>query len=149
MIEAVDVDDAALMSVLWGTGQRGLRHLWDGTPYYEELDMAGADTSRLVGAPVLDAHRRGTIDAILGHVVSQEIRDGAGYADLQLVSDTAKRLYTAGSLRDISVGYTIQEVERAGYGDDIPIIVVRRWTPFEISLVPVGFDTTAQILRAS
>lgn len=136
------------MHVLWGRGTRGMRRLMDGTPYLEELDMEGADLRMMRGAPVLDAHNRGSVRSILGHVTSYEVRDGAGYADLHIVDPVVRQLYEAGSLRDVSVGYTIEAVERAGFDGDVPIIRVRAWTPFEISLVPVGFDSTAQILRA-
>ncbi len=49
-------------------------------------------------------------------------------------------------IRNTSVGYRIDDFKEVSQkGDDIPTYRAQRWTPFEISLVGVGFDANATI----
>lgn len=141
------------VTVMWSAGARVRRYDWWEDEYFiEELDMSPSaiDMSRLLaGAPVLNTHRRADLRDVMGVVERAWLADGQAYADLRF-SDREDvepfwRDIDRGIIRNVSVGYEIQEMKEAGRDKDTGYRVLRavRWQPFEISMVPVGADADA------
>lgn len=114
--------------------------------YTEVLDLRGADLSRFIGAPVLDGHRRdttrdqlGVIDAARmtpdGLLVTIRFRESTGAA--QVMQDVA-----SGTLRGLSIGYSIEQTREVKDGTKRRRTTIR-WTPIEVSIVPVPADPGA------
>jgi len=113
------------------------------------LDPAAVDLSLLRGAPVLNNHDHYSgVEAILG-VVEDAVVDGSrGEAVVRfgtrpevqgIVADVR-----AGIIRSVSVGYTVEQWREAREnGKRVKTAV--RWTPREISFVPLGADPAAQV----
>jgi len=118
-------------------------------PWSEILDMAGADLSQFVGAPVLMDHRNKT-DHLAGVIEAAQVRAGALHVTLRFATtargDEAMHLIADGVLSGVSIGYRIENYERAK--DTPDTFVARRWAPMELSLVPIPADSAARI-RAS
>lgn len=142
--------EARTIELSWGRGAPVLRRPFLDDPYTEQLDMAGADLSRLnAGAPLLNSHDDWTLTDIIGVVERAWIESGEGRAVVRfseredvagIVADVA-----AGIIRNVSVGYSVEEyhvVERDGAPDTYTAV---RWTPLEISLVPIPADPSAQV----
>ena len=114
--------------------------------YVERLDLRGADLSRLVGGPVLDAHRTATTSAQLGVIEAAELRPEGLWFRMKLRDSTAGRQVLTdiwdGTLRGLSIGYTVQKVADSREGDK-RIRTATAWTPFEVSIVPVPADPGA------
>ncbi|MCM2280586.1 MAG: HK97 family phage prohead protease [Bdellovibrionaceae bacterium] len=138
----------------WTTGQAGLRHGLFG-PYYEELavDEKAVDMSRLAqGAPLLDSHNGSSIKNVIGSVVRAWLANGEGHAVVRFADtpegEAAYRQVKSGAVSAVSVGYKIDPEgvrDVSAEGDKIPTLRITRWQPFEISLVPVGFDSEARV----
>jgi len=79
--------------------------------YVERLDPAGLDTSRLVGAPVLDGHRQGSARDVIGVVASSRLEGNTLTATIRLSqADDAAPIIARireGTLRGVSVGYRV------------------------------------------
>ncbi len=141
--------------VTFAAGAQVRRFDWmEGEVYLEELDMSeGAiDMTRLnAGAPLLNTHQRYDLRSVIGVVERAWLEKGGTAAasvrfsqreDVKPIEqDVADRI-----IRNISVGYDIHEVREmprdkaTGYR----VMRVTKWTPFELSLVPVGADSRAQ-----
>lgn len=145
--------EARTIELSWGRGAPVLRRPFLDDPYTEQLDMAGADLSRLnAGAPLLNSHDDWTLTDIIGVVERAWIESGEGRAVVRfseredvagIVADVA-----AGIIRNVSVGYSVEEyrvVERDGAPDTYTAV---RWTPLELSLVPIPADPSAQVRAA-
>lgn len=111
------------------------------------------------GASVLFGHRTDSVDCVIGHVTKAWVENGRGKAVIQLDDDesTAKvqKKIDSGSLTGVSVGYTIDSVEEVKAGKksldgrfEGPCYVAKRWTPYEISIVPVPADSTVGVGRS-
>lgn len=141
------------VTVMWSAGARVLRYdWWEGEYFMEELSMSpdAVDMTRLqTGAPVLDTHRSGSLTNVVGVVERAWIQGGRGYADIRFSArDDVAPIWQDvrdGIIRNVSVGYDIRHMSEAGFDPETghPIMVVDRWAPFEISLVPVGADPEA------
>ena len=148
------------VDVVWTTGARVRRYDWfNDTPYEEELVVSpeAVDMSRFEAGTlqVLDGHNQYSgVRAILGIATRGwlDLDQGQGLAKCKL----SKRQELAGIVGDIqdgviraiSVGYSVQryEVIRAADrtdGGSMPLYRAVRWTPSEISFVPVPADAQA------
>jgi HK97 family phage prohead protease len=112
----------------------------------ERLDLRGADLSRLIGAPVLDAHRSASTRDQLGVVEAAELRPEGLWARLRFrQTDAAAAVLSDiadGTLRGLSIGYQVQEWRETREGDR-RIRIAARWTPLEVSVVPIPADPGA------
>jgi hypothetical protein len=146
------------VDVVWTAGARGMRFdYWTGTAYEEELDVTpqAVNMSRFeAGAvPVLDAHRTGGgVQAILGRAIRGSIVKGEGRATIALSQRDELagivRDIKAGIIRNVSFGYSVELYETTAAkdrtdGGTVPLYRATRWTPQELSFVPVGFDPSA------
>jgi hypothetical protein len=145
---------ARTVDVTWSTGAPVQRRDWaTGRPFLEVLamDPGTVDLSRLnAGAPVLNTHGSYELADQIGVVESAAIEGGQGRATLRLserddvagiVADIA-----AGVIRNVSVGYVVDEWLVTPATDTAPETrTATRWTPYEISFVPIPADAGAQV----
>ena len=114
--------------------------------YIERLDLRGADLSRLIGGPVLDAHRNSSTRDQLGVIEAAEVRPEGLWVRLRFRSNDAAQAVMAdigdGTLRGLSIGYSVAEWKETRDGDR-RIRTATRWTPVEVSIVPVPADPGA------
>lgn len=150
--------DTNEVEVVWTTGARVRRYdWWTEQPYEEELvitedavDMARFDAGTV---QVLDGHRSyGGVGAILGIATRAWVANGEGRALIRLSERPELAGIVAdirsGVIRAISFGYTVQryEITRAqDRTDGVNMALYRavRFTPNEISFVPVPADANA------
>lgn len=147
-------EDDKTFNIAWSTGEKVLRYFGpagDDT-YYEELSLENdhVDLSRLnSGAPFLDTHQRGGVDSVIGVIERAWIDNGIGFATVRfseredvapIVQDVKNRI-----LRNVSVGYSVEMYEDVSERDDeIKTFRAVKWTPKEVSIVPIGADSRAQ-----
>ena len=114
--------------------------------FIERLDLSGADLSRLVGAPVLDAHRSASTRDQLGVIEAAELRPGGIWVRMKFRSNAAAESVLAdiedGTLRGLSIGYQVAAWKEERDGSR-RIRIAKQWTPIEVSVVPVPADPGA------
>ena len=114
--------------------------------YSEVLDLRGVDLARLVGAPVLDGHRRDTTRDQLGVIEAARMTPEGLLVVIRFRESTpAQAVMTDvanGTLRGLSIGYTIEQTREAKDGTK-RVRTATRWTPIEVSIVPVPADPGA------
>ena len=113
------------------------------------IDPAAVDLSRVAAGQVkvLDCHNAGTVDALVGSLVSVRF-DGGALIGLIAFADTdlgrrVEQSVAAGELNGISIGYTVtewQEIERVGQADEYR---ATKWQLLETSFVTVPADAGA------
>lgn len=116
----------------------------------ERLDPNGMDTTHLVGAPLLNGHRSGSATDVIGHIVSHRMEGGNLIVVVRLVDTPDVEPFAArlagGAIRDVSIGYRIDKSTRTtDPKTGSAILTATHWTPFEVSLVPIGADPGAKI----
>jgi len=142
-------DETRTVEVTWTTGAAVRR--WD---YVEELLVSeeAVDLTRLNGgASVLNTHSQYDLKDVLGVVerawIDTEGGIAVGKAVLRLsMRDEVTPLWNdikAGIVRHVSVGYSIDEYEIIDMPEQLPVLRVTRWTPSELSFVPVPADAGA------
>lgn len=150
---------AARASIVFTTGARVLRYDWyAGRQYLEELVVSddAVNLERLQrGAPLLDTHSGWSLRDTLGVVENPKIEGGRGTVDATF----SRRPEVAGVvqdvedgiLRNVSVGYSRDKVEKVPpqREGDPWVYRVTRWTPHEVSIVPMPADIDAQIQRSA
>lgn len=113
--------------------------------------LTSVDMQRLNnGAPLLFNH---DTDAVVGVVESAQIKDGRGIATVRF-GNSAKaqevfRDVEDGILKNVSVGYRINEMKLESEKDGVDTYRVSQWMPYEISVVSVPADNTVGIGRSS
>lgn len=144
------------VDVVWTTGAAVKRYdPWLDDVFLEELVVAGADLSRLnAGANVLDSHDGSSLSRVIG-VVERAWLDKEkqqGYATLRFSNrteiDPIWQDVQTGILRNISVGYSIDQAERIKAepkGSAPDTLRVLRFTPMELSVLAVPADAGAQV----
>jgi hypothetical protein len=144
------------VELVWSTGSPVARKTADGRRYIELLVMTAeaCDLSRLnAGAPFLDSHRDNDLAHVLGSIVpgSARIIGGRGIARVLLSraagdADTIQKIKD-GIIRNVSVGYSVDQLEIIPQEDADPIYKITRWAPHEISGVAIGADAGAQVAQ--
>jgi phage head maturation protease len=150
-------NETRTVELVWSTGEKVQRRgIFSDRVWEEELDMAdGAiDLSRLQsGAPLLNSHNQYDLGSQIGVVESAEVKKSGGKRTGVAVVRFSTRAEVDpiwndvkdGIIRNVSVGYTVQEWERIEK-DGQPIrMIARKWTPIEVSLVAVPADAASQI----
>jgi phage head maturation protease len=141
--------EARTVDVIWTTGVDMPRTDHRGA-YIERLGLepSQVDLSRLIGGPVLNSHNRRTVGDVIGAVTAAHVDGARGIATLKFSAraDVAPIVedVRAGILRDVSVGYSVEKWTDSTdehTGDRVRLAI--RWTPQEISFVPVGADPGA------
>jgi hypothetical protein len=119
--------------------------------FVERLSLApeSVDLSLLRGAPVLNNHNRYSgVESILGVVEDASVDGQRGEAVVRfgtrpeiqgVIADIR-----AGIIRNVSVGYSVEEWRESRVNGK-RVKTATRWTPREISFVPLGADPAATI----
>ena len=126
---------------------------WLEEDYDEILDHSddAVDLTRLrdMGV-VLYNHQR---DAVIGRVLDVSISDKRGVATIEFDGDEQSQIIADkvrnGTLRGVSVAYSIDKTERVQKDDETPKLYIRHWTPMEISIVSIPADTTVGVGRSA
>ncbi len=117
------------------------------------LDAKAVDLARLNGgAPLLDTHNNWGLADVIGVVEEARLDGKVGVARVRF-SERAEvepiwRDVQSGIIRNVSVGYRVQEWQSVGSDDETPRFRATRWTPYEISLVPIPADAGARVRAA-
>lgn len=156
---------ARKIEVTFTTGAAFRRMRWNGwdgpgIPFDEILNVSreAINLDRLnAGAPALDSHSTWSTYSQVGVVERAWIEGAEGRATIKFPSagidkdaDRMFGLVSEGIIRNVSVGYSIDEVrvEEPVKRGDVEKRIVTRWTPFEISFVTVPADPKAQVRAA-
>lgn len=149
---------AARFEIVFTTGAPVKRYDWaNGRYFMEQLEVSeqAIDLSRLErGAPLLNTHMAWSLEDQLGVCDQPEIRNGQGVCQSQLSRrDSVKGVVQDledGVIRNVSVGYARNAVEMVAPSEDAGMWVYRvtRWTPMEVSLVPIPADMDSQVVRS-
>ena len=150
--------DTRTVELVWSTGARVRRNDWrSGQPFIEELAMTeeAVDLARLNGgAPLLNTHGQYDLRDVIGVVERAWISNGEGRAQVRFSArDEVQPILNDvrdGILRNVSVGYQVasEDWQEARGADDVLVRTAKKWTPFEISLVPIPADASAQVRAA-
>jgi hypothetical protein len=156
--DAPGLAPAARFEIVFSTGAPVKRYDWNNSRYYlEQLEVSEAaiDLSRLErGAPLLNTHMAWSLEDQLGVCDQPEIRSGQGVCQTLLSRrDSVKGVVQDledGVIRNVSVGYARNAVEMVAPGEENGMWVYRitRWTPMEVSLVPIPADMDSQVVRS-
>lgn len=154
--ESFDEENRTI-EVIFSVGAKGKRWDWGIGEYFEELSMKKSDVrlDRLnAGAPFLKNHSSRDLSDNLGVVEKAWIKNKEGRALIKLsrrdeidgiIQDIKDKV-----LKNISVGYRVHKLEDVSKkGDETPTYRATDWEPYEISLVNIPFDTSAQIRSES
>lgn len=150
-------EDARTVDVTWSTGAEVTRYDWRSDSNFAEslsMDPAHVRLDRLNnGAPVLDSHgSSGGVRGVLGVVEggTARVAGGKGTATLRFSKrsevDGVWQDIKAGILRNVSVGYVVQQWQiQRGEGDKLERRTAVDWEPYELSIVPIPADPGAQV----
>ena len=146
---------AARFELVFTTGAPVRRYDWQNGRYFIEQLEVSADAINMDrlerGAPLLDSHSSYRLEDQVGVVDQPTIENGVGVCQAQLsrresvrgvVQDMEDRV-----IRNVSVGYVRDAIEMVAPSEDTGMWVYRvtRWTPMEVSLVPIPADMDSQV----
>lgn len=128
---------------------------WFGNEILDHNEGA-ADLTRLneIGCLLFNHNR----DKVIGKITKAWLDNNRGSAEVEFDSDedseTIYQKVKSGTLKGVSVGYMVDSVEEvmankvsADGRFQGPSTIVRKWTPFEISIVSVPADPTVGVGR--
>lgn len=164
MIETVTRRAASLAPTSWDPATRTLDVVFATEAPVRRRDYGGAfdevltisadavDLARLnAGASVLDSHADARLSNVLGSVVpgSARIEGRKAVATVRLSDRPEVAGITAdiaaGTIGSVSVGYRIEKAERTEAAPGgVAVVRATRWSPVEISFVPVPADPAAR-----
>jgi len=138
-----------MVDVVFATSTPVRRFDWNENRYFNEvLDISAEsmDMSRLAsGAPVLRNHLN-SLESVIGVVerawIDNEKREARATLKLSEESRDAEIISKVkkGIIRNLSVGYKVDQYTVKRTEEEIPEYVATRWTPMEISFVAVPAD---------
>lgn len=140
--------EARTLEVVFSTGA-GVERQDAAGAYIERLSLA-QDWTAFIGAPVLNSHRRGELTDVLGSVQKAWTVDGnrEARAVIRLSRRTDVEPIVEdildGHLRGVSVGYAVHAWKETTEGAR-RVKTATRWTPVELSIVPIPADRQATI----
>jgi hypothetical protein len=156
-VSSINEEDRSF-DVVWTTGARRVTFSWEEWGRIEEeLDLAGADLTRLNnGGPYFKDHATWSIDNQLGVIV-----DGSCVIDLEKKEGRCRVRLSKGThverywldikdkiLRQVSVGYQVDKYVVTREEGRLPLYRATEWTPLEVSQVGIGADPGAQVRSA-
>lgn len=128
---------------------------WFGVEILDHNEGA-VDLTRLseIGCMLFNHNR----DAVIGKINKVWLENNKGYAEVEFDSDDeSEKIYQKvknGTLKGVSVGYMVDSIEEVSVNKvsadgrfQGPSTIVRKWTPFEISIVSVPADPTVGVGR--
>ncbi|MDP3650519.1 MAG: Mu-like prophage major head subunit gpT family protein [Rhodoferax sp.] len=146
---------AARFEIVFTTGAPVRRYDWQNGRYYmEQLEVTpeAVNLDRMKrGVSFLNSHSSWSLEDIIGVVDQPEIANGIGTAQAQLsrresvrgiVQDMEDRV-----IRHVSVGYARDAIEMVAPSEATGMWIYRvtRWTPVEVSPVPIPADMDSEI----
>lgn len=150
---AGDAAPAARFELVFTTGAPVRRYDWANDRYYlEQLQVTpeAINLDRLQrGAPLLNTHSSWSLEDQVGVVDQPVIAAGVGTVQAQLsrresvrgiVQDLEDRV-----IRNVSVGYVREAMIQSMDANGTWTYLVTRWTPMEVSLVPIPADMDSQV----
>lgn len=148
---SVNIEERTVVFVA-STGFRDIRRPYGEDPYYEELAITSEAIrfGRFVsGAPFLNAHSSWDVGDVLGVIERAWLEGGEMLTQVRFSSRAdVEPIFTDvanGILRNVSVGYRVYKWERSRkQGEEFDTFRAIDWEPWELSLVPIGFDPGAQ-----
>jgi phage head maturation protease len=116
--------------------------------FLEILSVEGADIEALRGASVLDSHQQHGLDNVLGTVddvwrEASQLVARIRFSEREEIADVVADV-ASGVLSHVSVGYEIGEVREGTDANGNRTVTATRWSPREISFVPVPADPLAR-----
>ena len=143
--ESIAKSDDRTVDVIFSEGAE-YRQWWG----REKLDVGGCNMERLKQgvSPLLWNHDK---DVVIGVVQNARRQNGAAVATVRFSNSAqGEEKYQDvldGILCGISCGYTIDVYERDDANPNDPLYTIKKWTPFEISLVAYAADPKAMVKR--
>ncbi|MDR6955247.1 hypothetical protein J2X65_004626 [Ancylobacter sp. 3268] len=140
--------DERTFEVVFSTGATVERQDARGV-FLERLSLA-QDWSAFIGAPVLNSHRRGILTDVLGSVLTAWTvggnREARAIIRMSRRDDVEPIIQDIldGHLRGVSVGYAVHDWSETTEGGR-RVKTATRWTPVELSIVPIPADRQAII----
>ncbi len=148
----------ATAEIVFSTGAPVRRYDWYRERYFNEvlvLDEGACNLSRLQrGAPLLNTHSAWSLEDQIGVCENPRIENGAGTIGAKFSRRASVAGYVQdvedGVIRNVSVGYSREAIEMIPPEEEGGIWTYRvvRWTPMEVSLVPIPADMDAQVRSA-
>jgi phage head maturation protease len=97
----------------------------------------------------LNTHSRYDLNDVLGVIEKASLANGEGRATVRFsarddVAPIAKDVED-GIIRNVSVGYKVNKVEKTRDANGMLTVRVVDWEPMELSLVPIGADAGAGV----
>ena len=150
-------EDARTVELVWTTGAVVRRRSFFDGEFEEELvlDDGAVRMDRLDGggANLLDSHSKMSLKDVLG-VVEKAWFDGKGksrvgkavvrFSEREDVEPIFRDVQS-GIIRNVSVGYAIHRVEKIERKNNIPLVRLVDWEPYELSMVTVPADAGAKV----
>jgi hypothetical protein len=148
-INLIDEENRTIPFIMVSKDNSGLRYDWFSDEIYEErLEPTGANLDSL--NTFFKDHKM-SVDTAIGKVVNKRYENGELKADVVFgtdpESDTIFNKFREGILTDVSIGYTIQEVEVTERENETTEVLVKRFNIHELSAVWKGFDKFAKVGR--
>lgn len=148
-------EEKRTVEVTWTTGAKVKRSSWWDGVYMEALSLkkehVRMDFLNSGKAPLLGVHRQYDLNDVVGVVekawlTPKEGRALVRFSDRESVKEIWQDVKN-GILRGISVGYLVHRYEKMpeADGEDVPTWEAVDWEPKEISLVPIGADSGAEV----
>lgn len=147
----IDVENRTIPFIMVSDNNAGLRYDWWNDEIFEErLDVQGATFD---GLNTFFKDHNVSVDTAIGRVTNKRIDNGQIKADVvfgtDTESDTIFNKFREGILTDVSIGYSIQDLERNERKGETTEVVVTRFDIHELSAVWKGFDSNAKVGRVS
>ena len=127
----------------------------------EVLLASGAQLPKNRQVPLLDSHNRGRVSDQLGSVRNVQVADGGrvtGTLHFAGQADREFQMVREGHISDVSAGYRVLKSVHIAAGESRnvagrsftgPVNVVTKWRLDEVSLVPIGADSSAKLRSLS
>ena len=138
------------IEVVFATETPVKRYDWSESRYFNEvleISENAIDFTRLEnGAPVLDSHNSYRLNSVIGVVekswVDKSKKEARALLRLSKEESDAEIVakVKSGIIRNVSVGYNVQEYTVTNDKVEIPEYRATKWTPSEISFVPIQAD---------
>ena len=146
---------AARFELVFATGAPVRRYDWGNDRYYLEQLQVTSEAVNLArlerGAPLCNSHNAWSLEDQIGVCDQPVISAGQGTVQAQLSRRDSVRGIVQdlqdGVIRNVSVGYAREAIEMVAPAEDSGMWVynVTRWTPMEVSLVPIPADMDSQV----
>lgn len=125
---------------------------WNDEAYTIQFSMKGGDFdfAKLNNAPLLKDHQSFSVDAQVGHIENARMENSqamatAVFAETPDVDDLWGKV-DAGHVRNVSMGVQIKNLELVSKPKEKKRYMAMGWSPYEISVVPLGADPQASFV---